>query len=206
MKRSTLITLKVLTWVACLSPAALLVYEAVTNTLGPDPTSTITLTTGYNALLMLILSLAVTPVRTLFPRFSWLIKFRRLLGLFAFFYASLHLATYIALYVNFDLSVFKTDITKRRFIIMGFSAWLLLLPLAATSTTWAIRKLGGKRWNRLHKLVYFAAICGIIHYWWQVKPGVLTPMRFTIVLFVLLLARPVIAFMQKRKARPVPVS
>jgi sulfoxide reductase heme-binding subunit YedZ len=206
MKRSTLITLKVLTWVACLSPAALLVYEAVTNTLGPDPTSTITLTTGYNALLMLILSLAVTPVRTLFPRFSWLIKFRRLLGLFAFFYASLHLATYIALYMNFDLSVFKTDITKRRFIIMGFSAWLLLLPLAATSTTWAIRKLGGKRWNRLHKLVYFAAICGIIHYWWQVKPGVLTPMRFTIVLFVLLLARPVIAFMQKRKARPVPVS
>jgi sulfoxide reductase heme-binding subunit YedZ len=192
--------------VACLSPAALLVYEAVTNTLGPDPTSTITLTTGYNALLMLILSLAVTPVRTLFPRFSWLIKFRRLLGLFAFFYASLHLATYIALYMNFDLSVFKTDITKRRFIIMGFSAWLLLLPLAATSTTWAIRKLGGKRWNRLHKLVYFAAICGIIHYWWQVKPGVLTPMRFTIVLFVLLLARPVIAFMQKRKARPVPVS
>jgi sulfoxide reductase heme-binding subunit YedZ len=108
--------------------------------------------------------------------------------------------------MNFDLSVFKTDITKRRFIIMGFSAWLLLLPLAATSTTWAIRKLGGKRWNRLHKLVYFAAICGIIHYWWQVKPGVLTPMRFTIVLFVLLLARPVIAFMQKRKARPVPVS
>jgi sulfoxide reductase heme-binding subunit YedZ len=206
MKRSTLITLKVLTWVACLSPAALLVYEAVTNTLGPDPTSTITLTTGYNALLMLILSLAVTPVRTLFPRFSWLIKFRRLLGLFAFFYASLHLATYIALYMNFDLSVFKTDITKRRFIIMGFSAWLLLLPLAATSTTWAIRKLGGKRWNRLHKLVYFAAICGIIHYWWQVKPGVLTPMRFTIVLFVLLLARPVIAFMQKRKSRPVPVT
>jgi sulfoxide reductase heme-binding subunit YedZ len=206
MKRSTLIALKVLTWVACLSPAALLVYEAITNTLGPDPTSTITLTTGYNALLMLILSLAVTPVRTLFPRLNWLIKFRRLLGLFAFFYATLHLATYIALYMNFDLSVFKTDITKRRFIIMGFSAWLLLLPLAATSTTWAIRKLGGKRWNRLHKLVYFAAICGIIHYWWQVKPGVLTPMRFTIVLFVLLLARPVIAFMQKRKARPVPVT
>jgi len=206
MKRSTLIALKVLTWVACLSPATLLVYEAVTNTLGPDPTSTITLTTGYNALLMLILSLAVTPVRALFPRLSWLIKFRRLLGLFAFFYASLHLVTYIALYMNFDLSVFKTDITKRRFIIMGFSAWLLLLPLAATSTTWAIRKLCGKRWNRLHKLVYFAAICGIIHYWWQVKPGVLTPMRFTIVLFVLLLARPVIAFMQKRKARPVPVT
>jgi sulfoxide reductase heme-binding subunit YedZ len=203
MPRSTLLTLKTFTWIACLSPFAFLVYQAVTNTLGPDPTATITLTTGYNALLMLILSLAVTPIRSLSPRLNWLIKFRRLLGLFAFFYASLHLATYVALYMNFDLSVFRTDITKRRFIIMGFTAWLLLLPLAATSTTWSIRKLGGKRWNRLHKLVYVAAICGIVHYWWQVKPGVLTPMRLTIVLAVLLLSRSVLALIQKRKARAV---
>jgi len=201
MKRSTLIFLKTLTWIACLSPFALLVYQAVTNTLGPDPTATITLTTGYNALLLLILSLAITPIRSLSPSLNWLIKFRRLLGLFTFFYASLHLATYIALYMNFDLSVFRTDITKRRFIIAGFSAWLLLLPLAATSTTWSIRKLGGKRWNRLHKLVYVAAICGIVHYWWQVKPGVLTPMRLTIVLSVLLLARPLLTSIQKRRSR-----
>ena len=200
MNRKTLITLKTLTWIACLSPFAMLVYEAITNTLGPDPTSKITLTTGYNALLMLILSLAITPLRLLSPRLSWLIKFRRLLGLFAFFYASLHLATYIGLYMNFDLSVFKTDITKRRFIIAGFLAYTLLLPLAATSTLWAIRKLGGKRWNRLHKLVYFAAICGIIHYWWQVKPGVKSPMNLTIVLFVLLAARPVLAWVNSRKA------
>jgi sulfoxide reductase heme-binding subunit YedZ len=200
MTRSTLITLKTLTWIACLFPFALLVYESLTNTLGPDPTSTIALTTGYNALLMLILSLAVTPLRLLSPRLSWLIKFRRLLGLFAFFYATIHLATYVALYLNFDMSVFKTDITKRRFIIIGFTAYALLLPLAATSTTWAIRKLGGKRWNRLHKLVYFAASCGIIHYWWQVKPGVLSPMNLTIALFVLLLARPVLTFVQKRRA------
>jgi methionine sulfoxide reductase heme-binding subunit len=206
MTRKTLITLKTLTWIACLSPFALLVYEAVTNTLGPDPTSTITLTTGYNALLMLILSLAVTPLRLLSPRLSWLIKFRRLLGLFAFFYASLHLATYIALYMNFDLSVFKTDITKRRFIIAGFLAYSLLVPLAATSTTWAIRKLGGKRWNRLHKLVYFAAICGIIHYWWQVKPGVLTPTNLTVTLVVLLAARPVLAWVNSRRTRPAAVS
>jgi len=152
---------------------------------------------------MLILSLAITPLRSLSPRLSWLIKFRRLLGLFAFFYASLHLLTYIALYMNFDLSVFKTDITKRRFMIMGFAAYALLVPLAATSTLWSIRKLGGKRWNRLHKLVYFAAICGIIHFWWQVKPGVLTPMRLTIVLFVLLLARPILALLRRRKAREV---
>jgi sulfoxide reductase heme-binding subunit YedZ len=206
MKRSTQILLKILTWLACLSPFLLLVYQAITNSLGPDPTSKITLTTGYNALLLLIISLAITPLRTLFPSLNWLIKFRRLLGLFAFFYASLHLATYIALYMNFDLSVFKTDITKRRFIIIGFAAWLLLLPLAATSTTWAIRKLGGKRWNRLHKLVYLAAICGIIHYWWQVKPGVLSPMRLTIVLAVLLLARPVLAYIKSRKTRAVAVS
>jgi len=203
MKRSTLILLKALTWIACLSPFTYLVCQAVTNTLGPDPTARITLTTGYNALLFLILSLAITPLRGLSPRFSWLIKFRRLLGLFAFFYATLHLATYVALYANFDFSVFRTDITRRRFIIAGFSAWMLLLPLAVTSTTWSIRKLGGKRWNRLHKLVYFAAICGIVHYWWQVKPGVLTPLRLTVVLAVLLLARPVIAIIQKRKARPV---
>ena len=206
MNRASLISLKTITWIACLSPFAMLVYQAVTNTLGPDPTSNIALTTGYNALLMLILSLAITPLRLLSPRLSWLIKFRRLLGLFAFFYASLHLATYIALYMNFDLSVFKIDITKRRFIIAGFLAYTLLVPLAATSTTWAIRKLGGKRWNQLHKLVYFAAICGIIHYWWQVKPGVKSPMNLTVTLFVLLAVRPVLTYVQKRRARrPVAV-
>jgi methionine sulfoxide reductase heme-binding subunit len=201
MNRKTLITLKTLTWIACLSPFAFLVYQAVTNTLGPDPTSTIALTTGYNTLLMLILSLAVTPLRLLSPRLSWLIKFRRLIGLFAFFYASIHLATYVALYANFNLSVFETDITKRRFIIAGFAAYTLLVPLAATSTTRAIRKLGGKRWNRLHKLVYFAAICGIIHYWWQVKPGVLSPMNLTIALFALLLARPILLVIRKRRVQ-----
>jgi methionine sulfoxide reductase heme-binding subunit len=201
MPRKTLIALKTLTWIACLGPFALLVYQGVTNTLGPDPTSNIALTTGYNALLLLILSLAVTPLRLLSPRLSWLIKFRRLLGLFAFFYASIHLTTYLVLYLNFDWNVFKTDITKRRFIIAGFAAYTLLFPLAATSTTWAIRKLGGKQWNRLHKLVYLAAICGIIHYWWQVKPGVLSPMNLTVTLAILLLARPVLTYIQKRRTR-----
>jgi sulfoxide reductase heme-binding subunit YedZ len=203
MKRSTLIALKTITWIACLSPFVLLVFQAITNTLGPDPGAKIQLTTGYNALLILILSLAVTPLRLLSPRLSWLIKFRRLLGLFAFFYATVHLATYLALYLNFDMSVLKTDLTKRRFIIAGFLAWAFLVPLAATSTTWAIRKLGGKQWNRLHKLVYLAAVCGIVHYWWQVKPGVLSPTNLTVVLFVLLLARPILLFIQKRKARRI---
>jgi sulfoxide reductase heme-binding subunit YedZ len=202
MKRSTLILLKSLTWLACLWQLIVLAYEAATTALGPDPTAKIELSTGYTTLLLLIISLAITPARRLVPRLSWLIKFRRLLGLFAFFYATLHLLTYVALYAGFDVNTMVTDIAKRRFITIGLAAWLLLLPLAATSTTWAIRKLGGKRWNSLHKLVYLAAVCGVIHYWWQVKPGVLSPLRLTVVLSVLLLARPLLAWLQRSKAKP----
>ena len=201
MKRSTIISLKVLTWIACLWPVGLLAYGAVTNTLGADPTSKIELTTGYNTLLLLILSLAITPLRRLWSRLRWLIQFRRLLGLFAFFYGTVHMLTYVALYAGFDVNSMLNDIAKRRFITVGVAAWLMLVPLAATSTNWAIRKLGGPRWRRLHMLVYPAAICGIVHYWWQVKPGVLSPLRLTIVLAVLLLARPVLAWVQKRKTR-----
>jgi sulfoxide reductase heme-binding subunit YedZ len=203
MKRSTLIWLKTLVWIACLAPVAKLVWGAVTNNLGSDPTATITFSTGYTTLMLLTISLSVTPVRRLSPRLSWLIKFRRLLGLFAFFYATLHLLTYIALYAGFDVNTMIADVVKRRFITAGVAAWLLLLPLALTSTNWAIRKLGGKNWNRLHKLVYLAALCGIVHYWWQVKSGVLTPIRFTIVLAILLLARPVQGWLQRRKVRAV---
>jgi methionine sulfoxide reductase heme-binding subunit len=198
MKRSTLFVLKTLTWVACLWPMGLLAYGAVTNTLGPDPSSKIALTTGYNTLLLLILSLAITPVRRLSPRLNWLIKFRRLLGLFAFFYGTVHMLTYVALYSGFNVQVMLDDIAKRKFITIGVAAWLLLVPLALTSTNWAIRKMGGKNWNRLHKLVYLAAICGAIHYWWQVKPGVLSPLRLTLVLAVLLVARPVWSLWKRR--------
>lgn len=201
MKRSTLILLKTLAWLACLSPAAWLVWGAVTNTLGPDATATITFTTGLTTLRLLTISLAITPLRRLLPQLNWLIKFRRLLGLFAFFYASMHLMTWVALYTGFDVNAMSADIVKRRYITVGMAAWLLLLPLAATSTNWAIRKLGGKRWNRLHKLVYIAAVCGVVHYWWQVKTGVLTPMTITIVVGVLLLARPVLAWAQRRRQR-----
>ena len=189
MKRPALIALKTLTWLACLWPLGSLVYGAATNHLGADPTATISFATGLATLRLLTISLAITPLRRLSPRLNWLIKFRRLLGLFAFFYATLHLLTYIALYAGFDVGAMAADIVKRRFITMGVAAWLLLLPLAATSTNRAIRELGGKRWNRLHKLVYLAAICGVIHYWWQVKPGVLTPLTITVILAVLLAAR-----------------
>jgi sulfoxide reductase heme-binding subunit YedZ len=202
MNKSTLIALKTLTWLACLWPLGILLCGAVNNNLGADPTATITFATGLATLRILTVSLAITPMRRLSPRLNWLIKFRRLLGLFAFFYATLHLLTYVALYAGFDVNAMAADIAKRRYITVGVAAWLLLLPLAATSTNWAIRKLGGKRWNRLHKLVYVAAVCGVIHYWWQVKPGVRTPLTITIVLAVLLLARPIQEWMQRRKPRP----
>jgi len=199
MKRSTLILLKTLTWLACLGPMLLLAYQAVTNTLGPDPTAKIELTTGYDTLLLLILSLAITPLRKLVPKLGWLIKLRRLLGLFAFFYGTVHMLAWVALYSNFSVQAMLDDIAKRKFITIGVITWLLLLPLAATSTNWAIRKLGGKNWNRLHKLVYLAAGCGIVHYWWQVKPGVLAPLNMTISLAILLAARPVLALWQGRR-------
>jgi sulfoxide reductase heme-binding subunit YedZ len=201
MKRSTLTLLKTLVWLACLAPFCWLVWGAVQNSLGPDPTAAMAFATGLATLRLLTITLAITPLRRLSSRLNWLIKFRRLLGLFAFFYATLHMFTYVALYSGFNLNAMLADVAKRRFITMGVAAYLLLLPLALTSTTWAIRKLGGKRWNRLHKLVYFAAICGVIHYWWQVKPGVITPITITVILAVLLVARPVQTLLQRRKAR-----
>jgi len=201
MTRKTLILLKILVWLACLAPFCWLVWGAVTNNLGPDPTADMAFTTGLTTLRLLAITLAITPLRRLWPRLNWLIKFRRLLGLFAFFYATLHMLTYVALYSGFNLSNMLADVARRRFITVGVAAYLLLLPLALTSTTWAIRKLGGKRWNRLHKLVYIAAVCGVIHYWWQVKTGVITPITITIIFAVLLLARPVQTILARRKAR-----
>ena len=205
MKKSTLTLLKTLTWIACLWPFALLAYGAVANTLGSDPTAHIELTTGYTTLMLLTITLAITPVRRLSPRLNWLIKFRRLIGLFAFFYATVHMLAYVGFYVGFSVQAMLDDIAKRRFITMGVTAYLLLVPLALTSTNWAIRKIGGKAWNRLHKLVYIATICGVIHYWWQVKTGVLLPLPFTIAVALLLLARPVLNWRQRRKSRAVAV-
>jgi len=201
MKRPVLILLKVAVLIACLWPFGVLALEAVTNTLGADPTSHIALTTGYTTLMLLTITLAISPVRKLSPRLSWMIRFRRLVGLFAFFYATVHMLTWVGLYTAFDPHAMADDITRRRFITMGVAAYLLLIPLAVTSTNWAIRKLGGRRWNRLHMLIYLAAACGVIHYWWQVKTGVLLPLPFTVAIAVLLAARPVMAWRQKRKAR-----
>lgn len=201
MRRSYLITLKVLVWMGCLLPAASLLQRAVANNLGPDPTAEIASVTGLTALWLLAGTLAISPVRALSPRLSWLVQFRRLLGLFVFFYATLHMLTWLGLYAGFDPHTIATDITKRRFIIMGVATYLLLLPLALTSTTWAIRKLGGRNWNRLHMLIYVAALTAMVHYWWKVKTGVISPAPYTLVIVILLGVRPVMAWNRKRKAR-----
>ena len=205
MHRRTLNALKTLTWLGCLAPLVWLLWGAFTDNLGPDPTHTITFTTGRTTLRLLMLTLAITPMRRLWPKLNWLIKFRRLLGLFVFFYATLHMLTWVALYNGFNPSAMAADIVKRRFVTAGMTTYLFLAPLAATSSNWAIRKMGGKRWSRLHQLIYVATVVAIIHYWWGVKHGVLTPIGMTVILAVLLLARPVLAWQNKRHARTVAV-
>jgi len=194
-----IVVLKVLVHLACLAPIAWLVVHLLQNNLGPDPTAAVTFFTGRGTLRLLVISLAITPVRRLVTSLEWTIRFRRMLGLYAFFYGSLHLLTYVWLYAGFSLSAMIDDITRRRFITAGLTAWVLMVPLALTSTTWSIRKLGGKNWNRLHRLAYLSALAGIVHYWWGVKPGVRTPMSITLVLFALFIARPILTWWSRRK-------
>ena len=199
MSKRAIVSLKVGVWLACLLPLGLLLYHGVTNNLGPDPTATVTHATGFATLRLLVLSLAITPLRRLFTNLSWLIRFRRLLGLFAFFYGCLHLLTWVCLYSGFSVAAMIDDVGKRRYIMAGMAAWVLLVPLAATSTNWSIRRLGGKRWQALHRLAYVSAICGVVHYWWIVKSGVRTPITITLVLTALLLSRLVFFVLQRRR-------
>ncbi|MDR3792188.1 MAG: sulfoxide reductase heme-binding subunit YedZ [Terracidiphilus sp.] len=189
MNRKTRIYLKTLAWIGCLGPLAQLGWRAASGTMGADPAARIASVTGLSALWLLAATLAITPVRKLVPQLGWLIQFRRLAGLFVFFYATLHLLTYVALFAGFDLNAIFDDVSKRRFIVAGVATWLVLLALAVTSTQRAIRRLGGRRWNRLHKLVYLAAVFALAHYWWKIKPGVLSPVPLTVVLVLLLAAR-----------------
>ena len=214
MPRSAILALKTLVHILCLTPFFYLLrfYQSGALALNPDPVNYITHFTGDWAIWMLLCSLAITPLRRLSPRISWLVRFRRLIGLYAFFYASLHLATYIFLFSGYDLptvlssireghphaiidqwkQVWPTilgDIRKRRFIQVGFFAWLILLALAVTSPAFIMRAMGGKAWQRLHRLIYVTGILAVIHYWWLVKTGVRTPWKDSAVLIVLLLAR-----------------
>jgi sulfoxide reductase heme-binding subunit YedZ len=169
---------------AALVPAAALVYGAFTGNLTANPIDYITDTTGTSALTFLILSLSVTPLRRV-TGWNELIRLRRMLGLFAFFYACLHLLTWSVLDWFFDFASMAEDIVERPFITIGMTTFLLLLPLAATSTAGMIRRLG-RRWQKLHRLVYVAGVTAVIHFWWIVKADIREPRLWAFALSMLL--------------------
>jgi len=160
-------------------------WKADNGLLGANPIEVITHSTGDWTLIFLCVTLAVTPLRILTKQY-WLIRFRRMLGLFAMFYGTLHFTTYIWLDKFFDVHEMVKDVAKRPFITMGFTAFVLMIPLAITSTRGWISRLGGKRWNLLHRLIYFSAIAGVIHYVWLVKKDLTKPLEYAAVLTVLL--------------------
>src|SRR5215472_12568558 len=180
--------LKLPVFVACLGPAFVLTWKGFHHLLGANPIDVITRTTGHWTLNFLLITLAITPVRRI-TSMAWLIRFRRMLGLFAFFYGSLHLMTYVWLDKFFDVHEMLHDIAKRRFITAGMTAWALMLPLALTSTKGWIRRLGGKHWQKLHRLIYFSAAAGVVHFIWLVKADLRRPFTYGAVLLLLIVYR-----------------
>ena len=179
---------KILVFGLSLLPLAGLIRAAATEALGANPIETITRTTGWWTLVFLTIGLAVTPVRKLFG-WMWLGRFRRMLGLFGFFYGALHLLTYLVLDQFFAWTDILTDIAKRPYITVGFAAFVMMVPLATTSTDSMIRRLGGKNWKRLHQLVYLIGTAGVVHFWWLVKKDIREPALFALILMILLLSR-----------------
>ncbi len=221
--------LKIIVHLLCLVPflGLLWMYHSGALANEADPVNFLTHATGKWALWILLADLAITPVRRLSPKLAWLIRFRRMVGLYAFFYATLHLLIYVFLFSGYDVPaaiagvrsghlsepfrqlklVWPTmvdDVLKRRFIQVGLFAWLILLSLAVTSPLRVLRAMGGKNWQRLHRLIYVAAAAACIHFWWLVKTGVLRPWKDTAVLTVLLLARIVYVVWKRRSAARVP--
>ncbi len=180
--------IKVPIFMLCLVPAAQLVWKAFHHGLGANPIEYVTHQTGDWILIFLVLTLSITPARKLL-RQPQLIRFRRMLGLFAFFYGCLHFSTWIGLDKFFDFADMIKDVRKRPFITVGFTGFALMIPLAATSTAGWIRRLGGKRWQALHRSVYVTAIAGVVHYYWLVKSDVRKPVLYGTIMGVLLLYR-----------------
>ena len=185
LSNNTLIVIKVMVFSLALVPLAKLGWLAYQDALGANPIEKITRTTGYWTLVFLMVTLSASPLKQL-TGWSWLIRLRRMLGLFAFFYALLHFSTYLVLDQFFDWDSIIKDIVKRPYITVGFPAFMLLIPLAVTSTDGMIRRLGGKRWKLLHRAVYFCAVGGVIHYWWLVKKDLTNPITFALILALLL--------------------
>jgi methionine sulfoxide reductase heme-binding subunit len=176
---------KLVIFINCLVPLTLLLWDVWNKRVGANPLEFVTRTTGMLTLVFLLISLAVTPARRI-TGLNWLTKFRRMLGLFAFFYGSLHLLTYISFDRFFHLTTIPADVARRPFIAIGMTAFFLMLPLAITSTNKMVKRLGGKRWAQLHRIVYASGVLGVLHYYMLVKSDVRLPLTFAFVLFVLL--------------------
>jgi methionine sulfoxide reductase heme-binding subunit len=195
---------KLLIFVLCLVPIAWLGWRAWNQDLSANPIEFITHYTGDWTLRFLVFTLAITPLRKLLG-LADLIKFRRMLGLFAFFYGTLHFTTYIWLDKFFDVPEMLHDVAKRPFITAGFLAFVLMIPLAITSTTGWIRRLGGKRWQMVHRLIYISAIAGAVHYYWLVKSAVTRPLTYLGLVMLALLIRAVY-WLRGKRARVAPSS
>ena len=176
---------KVVVFLACLIPAGLLGMRFYNDELGANPIEFVTHATGDWTLRFLLITLAVTPLRKLL-RAPQLIRYRRMLGLFAFFYGTLHLASWVWLDKFFDFQEMWADVLKRRFITVGMLGFALMIPLAITSTAGWIRRMGGKRWQMLHRAIYFSALAGVIHYYWLVKSDVREPLMYGAILAALM--------------------
>jgi sulfoxide reductase heme-binding subunit YedZ len=226
MSKRAVVAVKILVHLLCLAPALYLLQMFRSGALAAeaDPVNYITHFTGDWALWILLADLAITPVRRLHPSLAWLVRLRRLVGLWAFFYATAHLLTYVLLFSGYDVPTavaglqaghlaepwkqlklvwpsMLDDLEKRRFIQVGLFAWTILLALAITSPQRVLRAMGGKNWQRLHRLIYVAAFAATVHYWWLVKAGVLRPWKVTAVLYALLLARLGYTIFQRIKKR-----
>jgi sulfoxide reductase heme-binding subunit YedZ len=189
---------KIAIFLGALVPLGRLGWRALHDGLGANPIETITHSTGDWTLLLILATLLITPLRRI-TRQYWLIGVRRMVGLFAFFYGTLHFLTYIWLDKFFDMHEVFKDIAKRPFIKVGFAAFVLLIPLAVTSTTGWIRRMGGKNWQRLHRLIYVTAIFAVVHYWWLVKADVRKPEQYAAALAVLLAYRVFVWISERRK-------
>lgn len=176
---------KLVIFINSLVPLSLLLWDLYHKQVGANPLEFVTRTTGMLTLVFLCLALAVTPLRKTTGA-NWIVKLRRMIGLFAFFYGVLHLLTYVAFDRFFKLQSIPADVVKRPFITIGMTAFFLMLPLAITSTNKMVKRLGGKRWNRLHKLVYLAGAGGMLHFWLLVKSDTRLPLTFAFILAVLL--------------------
>jgi methionine sulfoxide reductase heme-binding subunit len=195
---------KVVVFLACLVPLGVLIWDAFTGNLGSNPTQFLEHATGDWTLRFVALTLCITPLRRLL-KMPQLIRFRRMLGLFAFFYGCCHFAVYLTFDQVFDLHGIWADIAKRRYITVGFTGFVLMIPLAITSTAGWIRRMGGKRWAMLHRAIYLTAVAGVIHFWWLVKSDIHVPLEYAAVFAALLGWRIVDHYAKPRRAAAQPV-